>query len=44
VGRFGWVRVDLDAADPDELRSLVVEAWRRTAPKRVVKAYDSGQG
>jgi hypothetical protein len=44
VGRFGWVRVDLARADPDELRHLVTEAWRRTAPKRVVAAYDSAQG
>lgn len=44
TGRFGWVRVDLTKADPDELRQVVVEAWRRTAPKRVVKAYDSAQG
>lgn len=44
VGRYGWVRVDLDAVDPEELRALVVEAWRRTAPKRVVQAYESGQG
>ena len=44
VGRFGWVRVDLDRADPAELRGVVEDAWRRTAPKRVVKAYDSAQG
>jgi hypothetical protein len=44
VGRYGWVRIDLDRADPDEVRSLVVEAWRRTAAKRVVQAYDSAQG
>jgi hypothetical protein len=44
VGRFGWVRVDLDRADPDELRQLLTDAWRRTAPKRVVAAYDSAQG
>jgi hypothetical protein len=44
VGRFGWVRVDLARADPGELRHLVVEARRRTAPKRVVAAYDSAQG
>ena len=44
VGRFGWVRVDLRRADPAELRRVVEDAWRRTAPKRVVKAYDSAQG
>jgi hypothetical protein len=39
-GRFGWVRVRLDRVDPDEARELVVEAWRLTAPKRMVRAYD----
>jgi hypothetical protein len=43
VGRFGWVRVDLGKADPAELHQLVVDAWRRTAPKRVVKAYDEAR-
>jgi len=42
VGRFGWVSVDLASVDPDELRELIVEAWRRTAPKRLVAAYDAG--
>jgi hypothetical protein len=44
TGRYGWVRVDLTKADPGELRQVVTEAWRRTAPKRVVKAYDSARG
>jgi len=39
-GRFGWVRVRLDRVDPDEARELVVEAWRLTAPKRLVRDYD----
>jgi hypothetical protein len=43
VGRFGWVRVTLATADPAEIRRIVEDAWRRTAPKRVVRAYDSGQ-
>ena len=42
VGRYGWVTVRLDRVDPDEMRELVVEAWRRTAPKRAVKAFDAG--
>lgn len=41
VGRYGWLSVRLDAVDPDELRELLVEAWRRTAPKRVVAAFDA---
>ena len=39
-GRFGWTTIRLDRVDPDELRELVVEAWRRTAPKRAVAAFD----
>jgi hypothetical protein len=41
--RYGWVRVDLTRVDAAELRQVVEEAWRRTAPKRVVKQYDSGE-
>jgi hypothetical protein len=41
VGRYGWVRVQLSGADPDELRELVIDAWRRTAPKRLVASYDA---
>ncbi|WP_035849460.1 MmcQ/YjbR family DNA-binding protein [Kitasatospora azatica] len=43
VGRFGWVRVRLDLADPEELRDLVTEAWRRTAPKKLVREFDAAQ-
>src|SRR5215218_1879730 len=34
VGKHGWIGIVLDRVDPDELRELVVEAWRMTAPKR----------
>lgn len=40
VGKHGWIGILLDRVDPDELRELVVEAWRMTAPKRLVKAWD----
>ena len=43
VGRHGWVSVQLGTVDPAELTELVVEAWRLTAPKRLVAAYDAGQ-
>ena len=43
VGRYGWVRVTLAGADPDELRRVVEDAWRSTAPKRLVRAYDSAE-
>jgi hypothetical protein len=36
AGRFGWLQVDLAAADEQELRELLTEAWRLTAPKFLV--------
>jgi hypothetical protein len=42
VGRYGWVRVHLARVDAGELRTVVEDAWRRTAPKKVVSAYDRG--
>ena len=44
VGRYGWVRVHLANVDPDEMRELLLEAWRMTAPKRVVAAFDAAAG
>jgi hypothetical protein len=44
VGRHGWVGIQLDTVDPTELRELLVEAWRQTAPKRLVSAYDADDG
>jgi hypothetical protein len=43
VGRHGWVSIQLASVDPTELGELVVEAWRQTAPKRLVTAYDAAQ-
>src|SRR5215211_8889086 len=40
VGRHGWIGIVLDRVDADELHELVVEAWRMTAPKRLVKHWD----
>ena len=40
VGRYGWVSVRLASVEPALLRRLLVTAWRRTAPKRLVQAYD----
>ena len=34
------VLVDLAAVDVDELRELIVDSWRRKAPKRLVAAFD----
>jgi len=41
VGQRGWVGVALDRVDPEEFAELVDEAWRMTAPKRLVKVYDA---
>ncbi|WP_436772446.1 MmcQ/YjbR family DNA-binding protein [Yinghuangia sp. YIM S09857] len=45
---YDWIRVRLTAVDDvEELRAMLLDAWRMTAPKRVVKAYDethSGDG
>jgi hypothetical protein len=39
-----WVRVHLELADPAEVLELLEEAWRMTATKRAVKAYDEARG
>jgi hypothetical protein len=41
--RFNWARARLAALDEEEMRELVVEAWRMVVPKRVATAHlDSG--
>ena len=40
TGRFGWVRVTIARVDPAEMRELLEEAWRRTAPRRLVATFD----
>jgi hypothetical protein len=39
-----WVRVRLEFADPQEVFELLEEAWRMTATKRAIKAFDEAQG
>ena len=39
--RYHWVCARLDRIDRDELRVLVVEAWRMCVPKKVAAAYDA---
>jgi hypothetical protein len=34
------VLVRLDRADPEELRELLLDAWRGAAPKRALKAFE----
>jgi hypothetical protein len=38
--RYRWVCVRLDAIDVDELRELLVDAWRMCVPKKVAADYD----
>jgi hypothetical protein len=41
VGRFGWVTVTLARVDPAVLKELIGEGWASTAPKRLVRAWES---
>lgn len=38
--RYRWAQVRLDAIDVEELRELLVDAWRMCVPKKVSDAYD----
>jgi len=40
--RYHWVQVRLDAIDEDEMRELVLDAWRMVVPKRVAADYAAG--
>ena len=35
--RFHWIEAWLDALDPDEMRELVLDAWRMVVPQRVAQ-------
>ena len=38
--RYQWVCVRLDAIDVEELRELLVDAWRMCVPKKVAASYE----
>ena len=40
VGSKGWIGVVVSKADRGEVEDLITEAWRLTAPKRMVAAFD----
>lgn len=40
--RYQWVQARMAALDEDQLRELVVDAWRIAAPKRLIVEYDRG--
>jgi hypothetical protein len=37
--RYNWVVVRMDAIDEDEMRELVLDAWRMVVPKKVAIAH-----
>ena len=39
--RYQWVCVRLAAIDRDELRELLVDAWRMCVPKKLAAAYEA---
>jgi hypothetical protein len=39
--RFNWAEVRMNALDLDEMRELVLDAWRMVVPKRVAAAYEA---
>jgi hypothetical protein len=41
VGPSGWVGARFATVERDELRELLIEAWRMTAPKRLVAEFDA---
>jgi len=42
--RYHWVEVRLDALDLDEMREIVLEAWRMVVPARVAAEHDAAEG
>ena len=37
--RYNWVVVRLAAIDEDEMRELVLDAWRMVVPRRVARDF-----
>lgn len=40
LGPYGWIGLDVDDHDWDELAELIEESYRATAPARLVRALD----
>jgi hypothetical protein len=40
TGKYGWVRVRLAGVPTQLAQRLITNAWRRTAPKRLVAKLD----
>ncbi|MCW6009047.1 MmcQ/YjbR family DNA-binding protein [Micromonospora sp. CPCC 205371] len=41
--RFNWVQAWMAALDEDEMRELVIDAWRMCVPKRVAREWEEAQ-
>lgn len=39
--RYNWVRVRLAAIDRDELRELIIDAWRMCVSRKTAAEYDA---
>lgn len=42
--RYHWVDVRMAAIDQEEMRELVIDAWRMVVPKRVAAEYERLHG
>jgi hypothetical protein len=42
--RYHWVVARMDALDVDEMREIVVDAWRMVVPQSVARDYDERAG
>jgi hypothetical protein len=40
--RYHWVEARLPRLDADEMRELVLDAWRMCVPRRVATEYEAG--
>ena len=38
--RFQWINARMTALDKDEMRELIIDAWRMVVPKKVAAALD----
>jgi hypothetical protein len=41
--RFHWVTARMAALDPEEMRELIIDAWRMVVPKKVAAAQAADQ-
>ena len=41
--RYHWVLARMAALEPDEMRELVIDAWRMVVPKQVAASYVEGR-